>query len=341
MEPDNHLMPSAASPNAGQEGQTYFFTDFTGREVELPANIERIIPAGPLAQIVLFTLVPDKLVGLASALTGDQLQYMDDRFRSLPEIGHFSAGTFNLESVMVAAPQVIIDIGQASPGLADDMQSIQERTGIPTVFVQLDDIETMLTGYATLGGLLGASKQADRIISYISENILSVIERAEAIPDSQKARVYFGQNDGLTAMIANSIHSDVIDFAGGRNVADVEQTVRGGAAEISMEQLILWNPDIILFASGSIYDTVASLNEWSALRAVREGSYYEIPQGPYNWLGRPPSVNRLLGIRWLASLFHPEIFPFDMAQETREFYKLFYHWDLTDEQIGELLSRTT
>lgn len=104
---------------------------------------------------------------------------------------------------------------------------------------------------------------------------------------------------------------------------------------------MLWQPDDIIFTPGSVYSEVGALPEWAGLRAVQEGRFYEIPLGPYNWMGRPPSVNRLLGIRWMANLLYPDIFLFDMAQETRDFYRLFYHHNVTDEQIQELLARST
>ncbi|MCL2409929.1 MAG: ABC transporter substrate-binding protein [Oscillospiraceae bacterium] len=212
--------PSLAEPEPTEPESEYFiFTDSSGREVELPRNIERITPSGPLAQIVLYTLVPDKLVGLAQDLSETQLQFMDDRFRELPVFGNFYAGTLSLESVMLAGPQVIMDIGQVQPTSADDMQDIQDRTGIPAIFIHMDDIETIISGYATLGELLGAEDQAHRLIDYISERIVPVIERVAEIPDDERATVYYGQNDGLTAVIAGTVHDDVIRFAGGINIA--------------------------------------------------------------------------------------------------------------------------
>jgi len=349
--------PAAASPGANppapaqqsetvntdetEEAATFIFTDASGREVELPTNIERITPSGPLAQIVLYTLVPDLLVGLSQDLSETQLEFMDDRFRDLPVFGHFDHGTLNLESVMLASPQVIIDIGTVSPNSADDLQDVNDRTGIPTIIIHMEDFASMISGYTILGDILDAQEQAGRLISYIEEKIIPVVEIAAEIPESERVSVFFGQHDGLAAVIDGTIHSDVIYFAGGINVADIEQTIRGGLAEISMEQLMLWDPDVILFAPGEIYGTVPSQPEWSHLRAIREGRYFEVPLGPYNWMGRPPSVNRLIGVRWLANLLYPDIFPFDMAQETRDFYKLFYHHDVTDDQIEMLLGRSS
>ena len=333
--------PATSIPATEADNEHFVFTDSVGREVELPVNIERITPSGPLAQIFLYTLAPNHLVGLASEMTETQLQFMDSHFRYLPVFGNFSAGTLNLESVMFAAPQVIIDIGQITASTTDDMQDLQDRTGIPTIFIHVDDMQTMRIAYATLGEILGVKEQAENLINYITDHVVPIIDRAAIIPETERRTVFYAQNDGLTAVIAGSIHADVIDFAGGINVADVEQTIRGGAAEISMEQLLLWQPDLILFAPGSIYDTVATLSEWHGLTAIQEGRFYEIPFAPYDWMGRPPSANRLLGISWLANLLYPEIFPFDMIEETKIFFRLFYHYDITNAQVEVLLAKSS
>ena len=319
---------------------TYIFTDSSGREVELPRNIERIAPSGPLAQIVLYTLCPDKLVGFASDISDDQFNYIDKKFASLPVFGNFYADTLNLESVMVANPQIVIDIGEIKPNIADDMSGIEEKTGIPTIFVHME-MDSMLSAYETLGEVTGETEQAQKIIDYIEKTLAETELQADAISEDERVKVYYGQDDGLTAVVSGTVHSDVIDTVGGFNVAEVEESVRGGASLISMEQLMVWNPDVILFAPGSIYDSVTELVEWQELSAVKTGQFYEIPDGPYNWMGRPPSVNRVLGIKWLSNLLYPDIFQYDMEKETKEFYQLFYHCDVTDTQIGKLLAKST
>ena len=166
-------------------------------------------------------------------------------------------------------------------------------------------------------------------------------QKVNSIPASERVKVYYGQDDGLTAVVSGTVHSDVINVVGGFNVAEVEESVRGGASIISMEQLMLWNPEVVLFAPESIYDDVASRAEWAEIGAINTGRYYEIPLGPYNWMGRPPSVNRILGIKWLGNLLYPDIFQCDIAAEIREFYKLFYHCDVTDAQVASLLLKAT
>jgi len=326
---------TAAAPT---DDSPYIFTDSAGREVELPRDITRIAPSGPLAQIVLFTLCPDKLVGFASDISDAQFEYIDKKYASLPVFGNFYADTLNLESVMVADPQVVIDIGEIKPNIADDMAGIQEKTGIPTIFVHME-LDSMVSAYKTLGEVTGEQEQAAKIIDYITETLAETSEKAKTIPESGRVKVYYGQDDGLTAVVSGTVHSDVIGFAGGVNVSEVEESIRGGASAVSMEQLLLWNPDVILFAPGSIYDTVSGLPEWAEISAVKTKRFYEIPDGPYNWMGRPPSVNRILGIKWLSNLLYPDVFNYDMAKEVKDFYKLFYHCDVTDAQVDALMQK--
>ncbi|MDR0489723.1 MAG: ABC transporter substrate-binding protein [Oscillospiraceae bacterium] len=334
---------SAAGPadaSSPVESATYLFTDSCGREVELPRDVTRIAPSGPLAQIVLFTLCPDKLVGFASDISDEQFEYIDKKYAALPVFGNFYADTLNLESVMVAAPQIVIDIGEIKPNIADDMAGIQEKTGIPTIFVHME-LDSMLSAYETLGMVTGETEQASQIIEYIDKTLTETAQKANSIPDADRLSVYYGQDDGLTVVISGTVHSDVIGIVGGINVANVEESIRGGASIVSMEQIMLWNPDIVLFAPASIYGDVASLAEWKELNPIKAGAFYEIPNGPYNWMGRPPSVNRILGVKWLSNLLYPDIFKYDMKAETREFYRLFYHCDVTDAQVDSLLAKST
>lgn len=322
------------------ENETYILTDSCGRKIELPKNIKRIAPSGPLAQIVLYTLCPDKMVGWAIEFTEAQQKYIDSKYASLPVFGNFYGDTLNLESVMTAKPQVIFDIGEAKQTVREDMDGIQDKTGIPTVFVEMK-MDSMTSAYKTLGEITGETEQAQRIIDYIKKTLSETKAKLSGIPEEKRISVYYSQDEGLTAVVKGTIHSDVIDYAGGINVADVEETIRGGANEVSMEQLLLWNPHVILFAPGSIYDSVPSKAEWQALNAIKNDHYYQIPAEPYNWMGRPPSVNRIIGIKWLCNLLYPEVFDYDMVKETQEFYKLFYHCNTIESQVKELLDKST
>ena len=77
---------------------------------------------------------------------------------------------------------------------------------------------------------------------------------------------------------------------------------------------------------------------WSRITAVRNREVYETPQYPFCWIDRPPSVNRIIGLKWLANLFYPDVFHYDMRAETRHFYATFYHVQLSETQVNKLLS---
>jgi len=331
---------STASPTDGA-GATYAFTDDAGRTVQLPRDVERIAPSGPLAQLVLFALCPDKLVGLASMFDDAQFQYIDSKYESLPVLGNFYGNTLNLETVMKANPQVVIDIGDVKQTTVSDLDGIQQKTGVPTIFVNMGSLDSIASAYQTLGSVTGDTAQAAKLGDYATTTLATVQQKVATIPASARPTVYYGQNNGLTAAVAGTTHSAVIDAVGATNVASLGKVGGPGTAPISMEQLMVWQPDVILFAPGTVYGEVGTSAQWQGLSAIKAGKYYEIPNGPYNWIDQPPSINQLLGIVWLANLLYPDVFHDDMAQATRDYYQLFYHCDVTDAQLQQLLANST
>lgn len=58
---------------------------------------------------------------------------------------------------------------------------------------------------------------------------------------------------------------------------------------------------------------------------------------PFGWVDRPPSLNRIIGLDWMAATFYPDRHQIDLRARTRDFYRLWYHLDLTDAQLDRLL----
>lgn len=315
------------------------FVDSLGREVEVPSNIERIAPSGPLAQVILYTLCPDKLAGLGSELSDSK--YVDSKYQELPIFGNFYADTLNLETVMKAEPQVVIDVGEEKSTGIDDMESIQDKTGIPSVFIQMD-LSNAEDAYRTLGKLVGEEERAEKLAQYAEETIVEAKQLASTISDDKQVEVYYGRgDDGLSGVVKGTQHSEVIETINALNVVVDQESTHGGAADISMEQLMLWQPDVIIFDPDSIYADIYTRTEWSGLEAVKNKKVYEVPEGPYNWMSSPPSVNRLMGVKWLGNLLYPDVYQYDMVKETQEFYHLFYQYDLTEDEANELLKNST
>ena len=170
----------------------------------------------------------------------------------------------------------------------------------------------------------------------------SVYARTKAIAESvdKVDLLYCLGEQGLNVIAKDSYHSEVIDLLS-NNLAVVDSpSSKGSGNEVDMEQILLWNPDYILFAPDSIYDTVAEDPVWQQVTAIREGQYYEVPFGPYNWMGFPPSVQRLLGMMWMAEVLYGDAVDYDLQSEVSEYFSLFYHCELTDAQYQELVANS-
>lgn len=337
------LCSCAAAPKADAVKQ---FTDSAGRTVDIPEKIERVAPSGSVAQMMLATLAPELLVGVSSMPDPAQLEYFPDGFSSLPEFGQFYGGkaNLNMESLIAADPQIIIDLGEKKGSVADDMDSVQSQTNIPTVFIQAD-LDNFAAAYRTLGKILGREEKAEAIAKYIEDTIDYAAQKRALIADEDRVAVMYaiGQS-GLNCNARGSIQADVIELVGAENaivVPENELSSKSGGNTISMEQLYNFDPDVILFNNDGAYDGIEGDKAWQELRAVKEGKYFEIPALPYNWMSNPPSVNRILGIWWLGNLLYPEIYDYDMCDKAIEFYSLFYNYELSRQDAEAMLARST
>ena len=330
---------SAAGDKAAQAEGTRIITDSAGREVEIPSEITKIAPSGPLAQIVLYTVSPDKLAGLAADFSDEAKQYIDEKYWGLPKFGQFYGknASLNMEALIAEAPDVIIDIGEAKKTVKEDMDALQEQLNIPVIFVEAT-LPTMADAYEMLGDITGEKAQAGKLADYCRAEIGKADQNAAAIADADRKSVYFGLgDDGLHTNAKGSIHADVIDRIGAVNAADVEAVSSGGGSEVSFEQVLLWNPDLIIVDSQKLYDTLTADPMWQELDAVKNGKIFKIPTAPYSYMSSPPSVNRMIGIEWLGNLVYPDLYSSNIREEVKNFYQLFYHIDVTDEQLDTIL----
>ena len=319
--------------------ETRVFTDSVGREVTVPAQIDQVAVSGPMAQIVLFALCPDKLVGISNAWDESAAQYLDTEYYNLPLLGQLygGKGELNLETLLESGAQVVIDVGEAKGSIVEDLDALQEQTTIP--FVHIDAaLATMDETYTLLGDLLGMPDEAKTLADYCR----STYDRALTIADSvEKANLLYITGDaGLNVIAQGAYHAEVIDLLSNNLAAVDDPSSKGTGNEVDMEQILNWNPDVILFAPDSIYDTVAGDAAWQGVTAIQNGAYYEVPMGPYNWMGFPPSVQRLLGMLWMAKVLYPEAADYDLYTEAAEYFKLFYHCDLTREQYDALVANS-
>lgn len=319
--------------------ETISFTDDLGRTVELPAQIDAICPSGFTAQQVLLTIAPEKLVGLAQELNDEQLEIFGDKFKDCPVFGAVLGATDNLnrEAVAAAAPQVIIDTGEAKKGAKEDLDNLQEQLGIPVVFIEAK-LSDYGAAYARLGELLGVQERGQQLSDYCK----SIYDKTESvmagIPEDQRVRMaYLLGGNGLNAIAKTSFQGAVMDMVANNVVVVDDVSGKGNGNEVSLEQIALWNPDLIIFQANSIYDTVGDNPAWAGIAAIDNHNYYQVPNNPWCWMNNPPTVNQLMGMQWLPRLLYPDAFDDTIADVTREYYSTMYNYNLSDEELNELI----
>jgi iron complex transport system substrate-binding protein len=107
--------------------------------------------------------------------------------------------------------------------------------------------------------------------------------------------------------------------------------------QVNFEALLAADPDVIVTWDRQFYDSHRDSPLWSRMRAVQEGQVHLSPVLPFGWIDRPPSLNRIIGLDWIAAMFYPDLYQIDLRERAREYYRLWYHLDLSDDQITRLL----
>lgn len=324
------------SSSSSAKAETTTFTDSAGRQVEIPKNVERIVGTGPLAQQVLLTMDPQKLVGLSNKLSSSQAKYLGQDYANLPVFGQLYGGDLNKEALASADPQLIIDIGESKSGNVDDLNNLQQELGVPVIFIAANTDDFAST-YKTLGQVLGDTARGDQLSDYCAQTYKKIQDGMAKIPEAQRVRVLYCTGDtGTNVLGKGGYQAQAIDMIC-NNVAVIDNvSSKGTGNQVSLEQIANWNPDMILFSTGSVYSSVATADVWSTLPAVQNGAYYEVPDAPYNWMGNPPSINRYMGIQWLASICYPTVFTDDLYTTTKTYYKTFYNYDLSQDDFNQL-----
>ncbi len=330
---------------ADDAGETVSFTDSLGRTVQLPKELTRVAPSGAVATMILASVAPEYMVSISATPSSAQYRYLPQCLLTLPTTGQMygSKSTLNLETLLACDAQVIIDLGDRKENMAADLDALQKQIGIPVIFIEADVVH-MEQMFRTLGAILsGKEARGNALADFAAETVAMAEENRARVTDAERVSVMYTSGvSGLDTNAEGSTQAQVLSLVGADNAIVVpEVSNRGGGNTINLEQLYNFDPDVILFASGSIYAQAADDPAWAELTAIRSGSYYEIPGMPYNWLSNPPSINMLLGVWWLGNLLYPQYYDYDMAEKAQEIFALLWDYDLTDEEAGTMLAGST
>ena len=335
-----------AAETVGESTGTRTIVDHTGAEVVLPTEIKRVVISSilPLPSVYcLFRGSADDLVGIhPSSMAAAQNSYLINVYPEIADVdtSFVENGEVNIEQLLSLEPDVVF----YAAGNTDE-RAMYDNAGIPAVgfstsMAEYDCVETYADWIELLGEIYGEQDTANAIIEEgraVAEQIKSVTDTIDDA-DKPKVLILFNYDNGTISTSGSNFFGQYwIETAGGINVAEE----LSANAEINMEQIYEWNPDIIFITNFSacqpedLYNNAIEGDDWSNVAAVKNQQVYKFPLGMYRWF--PPASDTPLVLKWLATKIQPEKFAdVDMDQEIKDYYEKYYNVELTDEDLQEI-----
>lgn len=247
----------------------------------------------------------------------------------------YNGSALNAETILASNPQVLI--AQNTDPYVAPIQS----TGLPIVFIDNSNSSQLMKSFQVIGEVLGGDSltKAQQLVDYYNQTLSTISSKLSnyyftSTTELQKPRVLilYLQPTAIYAYGATQAVGESVAICGGINADS------GGVSTVNMEQILQWNPDIII-GGGALFNLTTMQNDpiWSALSAVQNGKVYAIPGGLWGWLG--PSPEWILGIQWEAKLLNPTLFQdLNMTEQTTWFYTNFFGYSLTTTQANRMIN---
>lgn len=338
----------AASAASGTEKATRVVVDHTGKEVRIPAKIERIVITGPWplpSVYCLFEGAGDKLVGIHPGSMSAAKHSLLPRVAPgiLKARTEFLKGdVLNSEELFELKPDVVFYRVEAAAHAKQLALTGIPAVGFSTALSGFDTIKTFESWVHLLGEVLQQEDRASGIVEYGRRTYDEIQDALNGVKGLKRPRalILFNYGEGNIKTSGSNFYGQYwLESTGAINVA----SELSGVADINMEQVYAWDPDIIYITNFSrhmpedLYENAIPGHDWSTVRAVRERKVYKFPLGMYRWY--PPASDTPLVLKWLAKKNQPELFAdVDMDAEVRAYYKRFYNLDLTDEDLRRIFS---
>lgn len=252
--------------------------DFRGKELTFNKPVTKIVCLIESALSAIYMLGEEKKVIAVSSnvYSGDVFKYyaaMDERIKNkaLPAPGNWEF--VSIESVVAMKPDVVIIWSKQ----AETIKSLEDR-GIPVFGVFINRFEDVYREVIALGKLTGSESRANEIVYYTKNELLHLHKIIQKIPESEIKNIYFMWAQGnLHTSCRESTVNDLIKMAGCRNVC---ASIADEHTVVSMEQIIKWNPDIIIMWVNTKKDPSDIINDprWRNINAVKNKKVYELPE---------------------------------------------------------------
>ncbi|MDY6911670.1 MAG: ABC transporter substrate-binding protein [Chloroflexota bacterium] len=304
--------------------------DMKGRRVEIPAQLNRVVSVFPYVTFTMLALGgEDILAGVDTASSENaNLAEIYPKVTEIPAVG--SAFNVNKESVLLANPDIVLTV------IWDrDPDKTQSMIGVPVVCVDLNYYKESINFIARV---IRAQDKAKEFTSYYDTKMAYIADNLSDVPQDKKTKVYIAGGKGMLSTFGkeSTWHYEIGD-ACGVNVA--EDVTGGGSHEVSMEQVLIWNPDVVILdkSCGDSIEAILSDTRWQSINAIKSKRIYRAPDGFLDTWGRPHMESALARV-WLADKLYPDKLEVNTVEEARDFYSKFYGITLSDQEIEKILN---
>lgn len=281
------------------------FRDSADRTVEVPGKINKIIPAGPPAQVLLYALAPEKLAGLVETFRAQGEAFVPEAYRKLAVIPRLSRSPnqADIQLLRGLGADLIVDYGSVSPNYVASTNKAQSEIGAPAVILdgRLAAVPQTLRRFGTL---IGVPERGEKLAA-LAQRALDKLAPLAHLDQAERMSVYLARgSEGLNAVRPGGLLGEAIELAGGRNAV---WSGSGALVKISATEAAELAPDIVIFE-----DAAALKSPLRAALPAKTKVFLDQPT-PFGALDEPPSLNRLIGALQLASILHPDKVPPDPA----------------------------
>ncbi len=329
-----------ADPSLFGAGKTRTITDMLGRKVAVPDPLTRVaLLGGPTGQIAYVLGARNQLCAVTKSLSSSELVRLMDPSVTNLVAPRSTSGQVNVEELIVADPQLVI---------AGDLDGsiVEKKTRIPVAYFKSDmnqSFEMIKEEIRFYGTVFDKLPRAEKYIGYLQKTVALIQSRTGAIPKNKRKAVFNGYSSNhLVTLGGDTFMQQRLELAGCRNAAEsilttgLKEGLHTGLAEVSMEKVLGWNPDVLVIDFGApseLYDNP----KWKSINAVRNKMVFRQPIGVFIW-DRPTTESAVLHPLWLAKIAYPDLFrDIDMVQEVQRFYREIMSFNLSDEQANAVL----
>ncbi len=334
------LLGCSTTPAASSDGLS---NDSAPAEVMVKdMNGDEVIAEGSAAKVLTVNSVATQMVLMvggedAAATLGQGFNYGDGSlnkamYPGLANLKTFTRDDATVENVAALDPSmVVIDVPDTVAALRD--------AGIPAAYVSVTSPDTIKQAVQIIGDALGGEAKA-KAAAYVADYdavLASVQAKSANLSDADKPRVLYLRNETRTVG-AGSMPDNWITSVGGINVG-AELGAKGGAgSDVTTEAVLSSDPDIIVCENADLLNAIMTGEQYAEMTAVKNNRVYQVPLGTAVWsMG---TAEAMLQVQWAATVINPDLYAdIDVDRETRDFFKSYYGYDLTQAELDTIFHR--